>query len=50
MVKITGDDYDGKDEMYCDWYKCPKCYTPEIAIGFKYCPMCGEKIEWNIKR
>ena len=35
----------GKDEAYCDWYKCPECGSPWINADSKYCPECGIKIQ-----
>lgn len=31
----------GKDELYCEWFKCPKCSESNIAEFFNYCPDCG---------
>lgn len=36
----------GREEVYCDWWKCKKCGSPDIHSDCNYCPNCGEKIEW----
>lgn len=44
---ITDKDWIGKNEIYTDFYMCPKCDDNSIIEGFKYCPNCGENIEWE---
>jgi hypothetical protein len=47
-VKIdkTKDFYD-KDEIYCNWYKCPECGQTCVMQASKYCQECGVKFEWT---
>jgi len=45
-VTITKAESMGKDEMYCEWFKCPECGDTNVAIDSKYCPECGAKITW----
>ena len=49
IVKITEEDNLGKDEWWCDWYKCPNCKNKNITDSFNYCPMCGSQINWVTK-
>jgi hypothetical protein len=37
----------GKDEWWCDWYRCPKCDKAHIARWFRYCPDCGVQLQWQ---
>lgn len=48
-VALTEKDYIGKEEMWCGWYKCPKCGNTNIAYGFQFCPDCGIKISYEEK-
>jgi len=35
------------DEIFEPLYDCPNCDTDMILQKeFKFCPICGEKIEW----
>ncbi len=36
----------GYDELYCVWYRCPKCKKEHIARFFRYCPVCGVQLQW----
>ena len=40
-VKIGEKDNQGKDEAWCEWYKCPKCGDTMITHKQKYCGECG---------
>lgn len=44
-VSKTKDDM-GKDEWWCNWYRCNNCTKSYIGPGFKFCPNCGLKIKW----
>jgi len=46
-IKIGKKDDIGKDEWWCNWYKCPNCGENNIARCFDYCPNCGRKIKWQ---
>lgn len=37
----------GWDEWYGEWFRCPNCEETSIARGFRYCPDCGVKLEWQ---
>lgn len=39
-------DHDCKDELYCDWFKCPSCGDTYIRNNDKYCSNCGSKFKW----
>jgi hypothetical protein len=40
--------YEGMDEgPYTDWYICGKCAGRHILEGMKFCPHCGEPLEWE---
>ena len=30
-------------------WQCKKCGSTEIRFRYKYCPLCGEEIEWYSK-
>jgi len=31
----------GKEELYCEWFRCPNCKDSNVRRGFRYCPNCG---------
>jgi hypothetical protein len=37
----------GKDEVYCDWYRCPNCKDEEVRILDKFCSNCGNRFDWH---
>jgi len=47
IVIITEKECVGTDEVYCDWFRCPKCGKDDIANFCNYCPTCGVKIEFK---
>jgi len=49
-VYITDKQYVTKDDMYEDIFKCSHCDSENILNGFKYCPICGIKIRWRLKK
>lgn len=50
-VKVdTNVDNMGKEEWWCDWFRCRECGEKWIYISFKYCPNCGKKIKWVGKK
>jgi hypothetical protein len=38
---------EGKDEVYCMWYGCPKCHSGSVRSADKYCSQCGVKLNWK---
>jgi len=34
----------GKDEMYCDFFRCSECEDTNITQWSNFCPNCGVKI------
>ena len=45
---VIGEDQNiGKDEAWCDWYRCPKCNESNIARVFSFCPDCGVELQWE---
>ena len=36
----------GRFEFYTEWFRCPMCRCDNIAGSYKFCPECGELIEW----
>ena len=36
----------GKDEWWCNWFKCPNCKKDDIMCEFNFCPKCGVKLKW----
>ena len=45
---VIGEDQNmGVDEIYCDWYRCPKCKEESITRSSKFCPDCGVKLQWE---
>lgn len=36
----------GKDEWWCNWFKCPNCNSVSVASSFTFCPDCGVKLIW----
>ena len=45
-VKISEKQNTGMDEIYCSWYKCPKCKEEMITQSCHYCPYCGVELSW----
>lgn len=46
---IEGDGYDDKGNLIYDTWICPNCekrYETEYD-DYKFCPECGQKIDWN---
>jgi hypothetical protein len=46
-IKISEEYNVGKDEKWCEWYRCPACKEIDITAGSKYCPQCGIKLNWK---
>lgn len=40
-------DFYVKDEVHCNWYKCPSCEDTYVKGGDNYCSNCGCKFEWS---
>lgn len=40
----------GYDEMYAEWFRCSNCENSSISHGFNYCPDCGIKLRWSLKK
>lgn len=40
-------DYFAKDEVWCDWYDCPKCKSCNVMFEDNYCSNCGCKFNWT---
>jgi len=36
----------GEDELYCEFFQCPKCGNEMVMQGAKFCSKCGRKINW----
>lgn len=34
----------GKDELYCEFWKCLECGNSNIPAGSNYCSECGREI------
>lgn len=49
---IWGDGYDDKGNMIYDTYDCPNCgKSYELDYQeYKYCPECGQAIDWSEKK
>lgn len=47
-TKITIQDFDGCNDWYCEWYKCPNCGKKNITRSFIFCPDCGKSLEWDV--
>lgn len=37
----------GKDELYADWYECPKCSDIYNTRRNNFCGNCGVQFEWT---
>ena len=37
----------GKDEIYCEWFRCPSCKDEEVRELQKYCSNCGSRFVWD---
>ena len=46
-VKISEKNNIGRDEIYCNWYRCPKCRDVMITSSSRYCTNCGIKLIWK---
>ena len=41
----------GKDEMYTEFYFCPRCNENDILNYHKFCPCCGlDLFKWHSER
>ena len=38
------------NEIYDDFYMCPYCKEYVIRSHFDFCPICGEKIEFQTEK
>lgn len=38
----------GKEEWWCNWFKCRNCSKNWLYMDFKYCPNCGKKLKWIV--
>lgn len=47
-VTITNKDFDGKDEIFVDFYKCPECKDDMVIEDSNYCQECGVKLKWDL--
>ena len=45
---IEDKDWSCMDEIYTDFYRCPKCGEDMIMVAALYCQGCGVKLEWNL--
>ena len=46
-IEVTNKDYDGLDEIYTHFFKCPSCKWSDLMVGSQYCGNCGVKLFWN---
>lgn len=47
---IRNDNYnDGTDITRYDWF-CPRCNLETMSTKFKYCPCCGQALDWSESR
>lgn len=46
-MKLSRSDPYTQDEWFGAIYRCIKCLAVKIWVDFSYCPLCGEKIEWE---
>jgi len=46
-VTMSENDYYCKDELYCGFYKCPKCGSTYVMKKFNFCPDCGIRLVWS---
>lgn len=49
-IIITDNLSQGKDEAWCEWFKCPNCDETNIMRGTSFCPNCGLMIIWKVKK
>ena len=49
-VTITNENSFGKEEIYCEWFICPECGDIHIKKEYKFCPDCGVKLAFDIKK
>lgn len=48
IIKINIiEDFCDRDEIYCDFYKCPKCGNNRVFFKDNFCSDCGGKFEWD---
>lgn len=39
----------GKDELWVEWFNCPKCENSNVIIHSNYCSECGIKLTWKLE-
>lgn len=49
-VTITDEECLGKDEAYCNWYKCPHCKDTNLFTNQSFCGRCGIKLAWKLSQ
>ena len=50
MVTMTRAQNLGLKETYSEWFTCVYCNKNNIMRKFKYCPSCGEELDWTFYR
>ena len=40
----------GCEEIYIEWFICPKCQDDKLCIHFNFCPNCGVAIKFAPKK
>lgn len=49
ITKVTEKHSLGKDELWCEFFKCPnpKCNNKYIRIQDNYCSICGQELTFS---
>ena len=37
----------GEDELFAEWFDCPRCLESDITPTFAFCPHCGSRLDWS---
>jgi hypothetical protein len=50
-VVLVGEKDEGDyDEVYAQWYFCPKCRQHGLLRSHLFCPYCGVGLAWEEKK
>jgi len=45
--KVIVEESAGMDELYGEWFVCPKCSEAGVFWKTNFCPDCGVELDWS---
>ena len=49
VAVVTDEHALGKEELWCEWWRCPVCHTSNLRCGNLCCPDCGVRLQWVLE-